>query len=63
MDGRGNFSLGLKEQIIFHEIEQDKIKKLQGMDITVVTTAKDNIAGLALLEELGMPFRKEKGGN
>ncbi|MFH0920318.1 MAG: 50S ribosomal protein L5 [Fibrobacterota bacterium] len=65
MDGRGNFTLGLKEQIIFHEIDHDKIKKLHGMDITIVTSAKNDADGLALLEELGMPFRKEKekGGN
>lgn len=63
MDGRGNFTVGLKEQIIFHEIHQDKIKKLHGMDITMVTSANTDSEGLALLEELGMPFRKEKGGN
>jgi|SRR3989339_1055888 len=60
MDGRGNFTLGLKEQIIFHEIDHDKIKKLHGMDITIVTSAKTDAHGLALLEELGMPFRKDK---
>lgn len=63
MDGRGNFSLGIKEQIIFHEIDQDKIKKIHGLDLTIVTSAKTNDEGCALLEELGMPFRKDKGGN
>lgn len=63
MDGRGNYSLGLKEQIVFHEIDADKIKKLHGMDIAIVTSAKTDAEGLALLEELGLPFRKEKGGN
>ena len=65
MDGSGNFTVGLKEQIIFHEISQDKIKKMHGMDVTIVTSARSDQEGLALLEELGMPFRKEKekGGN
>jgi len=63
MDGQGNFSMGLKEQIVFHEIDHDKIKKLHGMDITIVTSANTNEEGLMLLEELGLPFRKEKGSN
>ncbi len=63
MDGRGNFSMGLKEQIVFHEIDHDKVKKLHGMDITIVTTADTDDIGLALLEELGLPFRKDKGSN
>ncbi len=59
-DGRGNYSLGLSEQIIFPELEVSKIKKVFGMDITFVTTAKHDDEARALLEELGMPFRKEK---
>jgi large subunit ribosomal protein L5 len=60
MDGRGNYTIGLREQIVFHEIDHDKIKKLHGMDISIVTSAKSDEEGLALLEEMGMPFRKEK---
>ena len=56
-DGRGNYSLGLKEQIIFPEIVYDQVEKIQGMDITIVTTAKTDEEGLALLRELGMPFK------
>lgn len=56
-DGRGNYSLGLKEQIIFPEIVYDQIEKIQGMDITIVTTAKTDEEALELLRELGMPFR------
>ena len=63
MDGQGNFSMGLKEQIVFHEIDHDKIKKLHGMDVTIVTSASTDEEGLMLLEELGLPFRKEKGSN
>jgi large subunit ribosomal protein L5 len=63
MDGRGNFAMGIKEQIIFHEIDQEKIKKLHGMDVIIITTGKTNSEGLALLEALGMPFRKDRGGN
>ncbi|MEO0114193.1 MAG: 50S ribosomal protein L5 [candidate division WOR-3 bacterium] len=59
-DGRGNCSLGISEQIIFPEIEAAKIKKVFGMDITIVTTAKRDDEAKALLEELGMPFRKER---
>jgi len=59
-DGRGNYSLGISEQIIFPELEASKIKKVFGMDITFVTTAKHDDEAKALLEELGMPFRKEK---
>lgn len=59
-DGRGNYSLGISEQIIFPELEASKIKKVFGMDITFVTTAKHDDEARALLEELGMPFRKEK---
>ena len=55
-DGRGNYSLGLKEQTLFPEIEADKVKRLQGMDITIVTTAKTNADAKELLKLLGMPF-------
>ena len=57
-DGRGNFTLGLTEQIIFPEVQFDKIKKVQGMDITFVTTAKSDHEGRRLLELLGLPFKK-----
>ncbi|MDQ6986616.1 MAG: 50S ribosomal protein L5 [Mariprofundaceae bacterium] len=57
-DGRGNFSLGIKEQIIFPEIEYDKVDKIRGMDITICTTAATNAHGLALLKQFRMPFRK-----
>jgi len=56
-DGRGNYSLGLREQIVFPEIEIDKIDKIRGMEISVNTSAKDDAAGYALLKRLGMPFR------
>lgn len=58
MDGRGNYSLGLKEQIIFSEIDYDKVDKLRGMNITFVTTAANDEQCKALLTHLGMPFRK-----
>jgi len=57
-DGRGNYTLGLKEQIIFPEIDYDKVDKVRGMDITIVTTANTNDEGRALLKEFSMPFRK-----
>ena len=57
-DGRGNFSLGIKEQIIFPEIQYDQIDQLRGMDITITTTAKDNKHGKALLDAFNFPFRK-----
>ena len=57
-DGRGNYSLGIKEQIIFPEIQYDQIDQLRGMDITITTTAKDNKQGKALLEAFSFPFRK-----
>ncbi len=57
-DGRGNYTLGLKDQMIFSEIDFDKIEKSRGMSITFVTTAKDNESARVLLSELGMPFRK-----
>lgn len=57
-DGRGNFSLGLQEQIVFPEIEYDKVDKIRGMEITVVTTARTDEEARRLLQLLGMPFRK-----
>jgi large subunit ribosomal protein L5 len=57
-DGRGNYSLGVKEQIIFPEIQYDQIDQVRGMDITITTTAKDNRQGRALLEAFNFPFRK-----
>lgn len=57
-DGRGNYSLGLKEQMLFPEIKYDDVDVVRGMDITVVTTAKTDEEAKALLAELGMPFRK-----
>ena len=59
-DGRGNFSLGVTEQIIFPEIDLDKITKINGMDITFVTTALTDAEAYALLKELGMPFKNQK---
>lgn len=56
-DGRGNYTLGVKEQIIFPEIDIDKVGKINGMDITFVTTAKNNEETLALLKQLGLPFK------
>ena len=56
-DGRGNYTLGVKEQIIFPEISFDKIDAIRGMDITIVTTARTDEEGRALLREMGMPFR------
>lgn len=57
-DGRGNYTLGIKEQLIFPEIDFDKVNKTRGMDIVVVTSAKTNEEGTALLEAMGMPFKK-----
>ena len=57
-DGRGNYTVGIKEQIIFPEISLDKVKKVRGMDIVIVTTAKTDQEGRALLSQLGMPFKK-----
>jgi large subunit ribosomal protein L5 len=56
-DGRGNYSLGIREQIIFPEINLDKIDKIKGMNISIVTTAKTDEEGKELLRLLGMPFR------
>ena len=58
-DGRGNYTLGLKDQLIFPEIEYDKIDKLRGMEVTVVTTAKSDDHARLMLQLLGMPFKKE----
>jgi len=57
-DGRGNYTLGLKEQMIFPEISYDKIDKVRGMDVTIVTTANTDEEGRALLAAMGMPFKK-----
>ena len=57
-DGRGNYTLGIKEQIIFPEIEYDKVSKVRGMDIVIVTTAKTDNEGRELLKLMGMPFKK-----
>jgi large subunit ribosomal protein L5 len=57
-DGRGNYNMGLKEQIVFPEINYDRIEKVRGMNITICTTAGNDNEGRALLEALGMPFRK-----
>ena len=57
-DGQGNYSLGVKEQIIFPEIQYDQIDQVRGMDITITTTARDNQQGRALLEAFNFPFRK-----
>ena len=58
-DGRGNYSLGLKEQLVFPEIDYDKIDRLRGMEITIVTTAKTDEEARALLKSLGMPFQQK----
>jgi large subunit ribosomal protein L5 len=57
-DGHGNFTLGLREQLVFPEIDYDKIDKLRGMEVCIVTTARTDAEGTALLTGLGMPFRK-----
>ena len=57
-DGRGNYTLGIKEQLIFPEIEYDKVVKVRGMDIVIVTTANTDKEAFSLLEKLGMPFQK-----
>ncbi len=59
-DGRGNYSMGITEQIIFPEIDLDKVSKITGMDITFVTTAKTDVEALALLKMLGMPFKNQR---
>jgi len=59
-DGRGNYTMGVKEQIIFPEIEIDKISKMKGMEITFVTSAKTDNEAFSLLKEFGMPFKNNK---
>ncbi|MEA5469817.1 MULTISPECIES: 50S ribosomal protein L5 [unclassified Spirulina] len=58
-DGRGNYSLGVREQLIFPEIDYDSIDQIRGMDIAIITTANTDEEGRALLKEMGMPFRKQ----
>src|SRR4030043_1650577 len=58
-DGRGNYTLGLREQLVFPEIEYDKIDKLRGLEISIITTARNDDESRILLQMLGMPFRKE----
>jgi large subunit ribosomal protein L5 len=58
-DGRGNYTLGLREQLVFPEIEYDKIDKLRGLEVTIITTARNDDQGRQLLQMLGMPFKKE----
>nr|YP_009105428.1 ribosomal protein L5 [Parietochloris pseudoalveolaris]AIT94055.1 ribosomal protein L5 [Parietochloris pseudoalveolaris] len=58
-DGRGNYSLGLQEQLMFPEIDYDKIDQIRGMDISIITTSKNDQEGLALLKEFGMPFKEK----
>jgi large subunit ribosomal protein L5 len=62
-DGTGNYTFGLTEQAMFHEIDQDRIDRVRGMDITVVTTAKNDEEGRALLKQLGFPFRSNEAAN
>jgi large subunit ribosomal protein L5 len=57
-DGRGNYTLGLKDQLIFPEIDYNKVEKTKGMNISITTTAKTDAEGLALLRHMGMPFRQ-----
>lgn len=59
-DGRGNYTLGITEQIIFPEINIDKVNNINGMDITFVTTAKNDKESIALLKEFGLPFKNQK---
>ena len=58
-DGQGNYSLGLEEQLMFPEINYDSIDQIQGMDISIVTSSKSNEEGKALLDALGMPFKRK----
>src|SRR3954468_13236976 len=62
-DGKGNYTFGLNEQSMFHEIDQDRIDRVRGMDITVVTTARNDDEGRALLRQLGFPFRSSDAAN
>jgi len=61
-DGRGNYSFGVTEQLIFPEIQYDKVQKVRGMDITICTTAGNDEGGRALLEAFGFPFRRQQAG-
>ncbi len=58
-DGRGNYTLGVREQLIFPEVEYDRVDQVRGMDISIITTAKSDEEGRALLKEMGMPFRDQ----
>lgn len=58
-DGRGNYNMGLKEQIVFPEIDYDKVDNIRGLNITICTSAQNDAEGKALLEQIGMPFRKK----
>ena len=62
-DGHGNYNLGITEQIIFPEINIDKINKIQGMDITFVTSAKNDVEALELLKQFGLPFKNQNTNN
>ena len=57
-DGQGNYTFGLTEQVVFHEVDQDRIDRSRGMDITIVTTATNDDQGRALLKQLGFPFQE-----
>jgi large subunit ribosomal protein L5 len=59
LDGRGNYALGLREQLVFPEINYDKVDMVRGMDIVIVTTARTDAEALAFMSEMGMPLRKE----
>jgi large subunit ribosomal protein L5 len=61
-DGRGNYTLGLREQLIFPEIEYDKVDKVRGLEVSLVTTARTDLEGRRLLELLGVPFQRAEGG-
>ncbi len=61
-DGRGNYSLGIREQIIFPEVDYDKVEHVTGLNITVCTTARNDAEGRSLLRHLGLPFRQSEGG-
>ena len=58
-DGRGNYNMGMKEQIVFPEVNYDKVDKIRGLNITICTSSNDDAGGKALLEALGMPFKKQ----
>ncbi len=62
-DGNGNYSMGITEHIIFPEVDYDKIDKIRGLNVTIVTSAKTDDEGRALLKTLGMPFKEKKSGN